>query len=258
MDILLKPSHITYVVSKFKKNFFTSIKVFLAFAKNLATFNHRSFDQKVSVTQITLVYHERSALMKDEFSLPFIPRSGISSSVVKVKAHPLTFLKRGGVLLHLSRTEVIFCLFLFVCFMRLCYLKHIFKAYNLKSLNIFINFFNHQGNEHIHYSKNFPHASLQCLPPALHPTLRQLLICFVKRISLYDFKFHREEFIGYIAFILLSLFFFTQIIVLQFIMLQHESIVNLLLLWCRILLCGNPTICASIHMLMDITNNIAV
>ena len=77
--------------------------MFLAFAKNLATFNHRrSFDQKVSVTLITLVYLERSALMKNDLSLPFIPGSGISSSVVKVKAHPLTFLKRVGVLLHLS------------------------------------------------------------------------------------------------------------------------------------------------------------
>lgn len=113
-DILLKPSHIIYVVSKLKKNFFTSIKVFLACAKNLATFNHRSFDQKVSVTQITLVYHERSASMNNELSLSFIPGSGISSSAVKLKAHPLTFLKRGGVLLHLSLGQRSFSVYFYL------------------------------------------------------------------------------------------------------------------------------------------------
>lgn len=88
--------------------------MFLAFAKYLATFNHRSFDQKVSVTQITLVYHERSALMNDELSLPFIPGSGISSSVVKVKAQPLTFLKRGEVLLHLSLRQRSFSVYFYL------------------------------------------------------------------------------------------------------------------------------------------------
>lgn len=93
MDSLLKPSqNILSSIKVQKKN--TSIKVFLVFAKCLTLFNHRrSFDQKVSVTLITLVYNERYALREKKKNFIYSWFWNILKGC-KSKSIPLTFLKK--------------------------------------------------------------------------------------------------------------------------------------------------------------------
>ena len=134
----------------------------------------------MSITMATLVCNKRSALMKNELLLHFICGSGMSSSIVKVN-HTSHLPEEVRSFLHFSSGRTSFSVYF--CLVIIRNLRYILKVYNLKGLDICINFLTHhhnQDDEHVHYYLKFPPASLQSLLPAPIPYPRQLLIGFVK------------------------------------------------------------------------------
>lgn len=107
----------------------------------------------------------------------------------------------------LSWMRVLFCLFSFLCLMRQCYLKHIFKYTVFKA----------QINTLIYLTIKI--TSIFIIPPnfllflcnaallPLQPIPRQWLICFVKVDQCVCFQISYESVIEYVSLILLFFFY---------------------------------------------------
>lgn len=209
----------------------------------------------MSITIATLVCNKRSALMKNELLLHFICGSGMSSSIVKVN-HTSHLPEEVRSFLHFSSGWTSFSVYF--CLVIIRNLRYTLKVYNLKGLDICIDFLTHhhnQDDEHIHYYLKFPPASLQSLPPAPIPYPRQLLIGFVKVVTLHDFEFY----INFRAYILYcSLLFFTHNNYFE-ILYTVEWIKLIYFFYCCVVFyCMETLQFVFIYMLMDITNKVVL
>lgn len=107
----------------------------------------------------------------------------------------------------LSWMRVLFCLFSFLCLMRQCYLKHIFKYTVFKAQINMLIYLTIKITSIFIIPQNFLLFLCNTSLLPLQPIPRQMLICFVKVDQCVCFQISYERVIEYVSLILFLFFF---------------------------------------------------